>query len=147
MSSKRHGSTLGAFETSMDLIFNIVIFAVSTMAWTLFNPCCADTMLSIVVRSEPVHTTTSVHLSLILSCLALNIFPTTQNRNAAIALPVHSLCHHIHYQLSVFKQTYAWIDELMKIDQQWFCFLMVWAKKPEIRIVGHTSIAQQYTYL
>lgn len=88
--------TLLVLETNIDWIFSIAMFAVFTMSWTVMNPCCADTMLSIVVWSEALDTTILLCLSLTFSCLARSIFATIHNRKAAIAWWNHSLhCEHL----------------------------------------------------
>lgn len=75
----------------MDQIFNTAMFAVCTISCTFCKLCWAATMLSIIVWSEAVQTTISLHFSWIFSILAWSIAMTTQDKKAATALPNHSL--------------------------------------------------------
>ena len=95
-------NTLRAFACTSDWIFNIDIFASCIISWTFFKPNWAATMLSIVVFwFEPLHTTTSLHLSWDLPYLARIIFNTNHNKPAAIAFPTHSL----YYRIQIYSSS------------------------------------------
>lgn len=86
-----YNHTFGALETKIDQIFSIDMFIFRIISRIVLNPCCADTMLSIVVWFEPVQITILSCFSGLLVSLANSIVATKKNKKAAIAWPIHSL--------------------------------------------------------